>query len=114
MHGEPCNSSDLLAGIRGKRLALRRGIVEVAQVPEKAMPFRITKPFETVGQQRNGRVAEGESLQGPAVVADHDLVEREALFLAPNEEVTQDFGDPELDPGLPHIPASLVAVVHDP
>src|ERR1700741_1343434 len=104
MHREPGNPSDLLAGVRGKRLALGRRVVEVAEVPEKAMPLGITKPLETIRQQRNGGVAERESFQGPAVVADHDLVEREPLLLAPNEEVAQDLRDPELDPGLPHKP----------
>jgi hypothetical protein len=94
MHREPGNSYDLLAGIRGKRLALRHHIVVVADVPEEAMPLRITKPLETIRQERNGRVAERESFQGPAVVANHDLVEREPLLLAPYEEVAQDLRDP--------------------
>src|ERR1700743_1617119 len=78
------------------------------------MPLRIAKPLEAIRPTRTGRVAERESFQGPAVVADHDLVEREPLLLAPNEEVAQDLRDPELDPGLPHKPGVKVAVVHEP
>src|ERR1700757_1150562 len=103
MHREPCKPCDLLAGIRGERLALGRCIIEieVAEVPEKAMSLRITKPLETIRQQRNGRVARRESLHGPAVVSDHDLVERESLLLARNEEVAHDLRDPNHDPDLP-------------
>src|SRR5579871_1900215 len=86
MHRQPRKTCDLLAGIRRKRLALRNHIVVVAEVPKKAMPFGITKPFDTVGQQRNGRVAHRGPLHRPSVVADHYLVEREPLFLAPDEE----------------------------
>ena len=78
------------------------------------MSFGITEPLEAVGQQRNGGITHRESLHRPAVVADHDLVQRESLFLAPNEEVAKDLRDAEHDASLPQKPGVSGGIVHDP
>jgi hypothetical protein len=78
------------------------------------MPVRqVAEPLDAVGQEWD-RVTHRESLERPAVVPDHHLVETDALFGAPDEDVPPQLRDSDHDAGLAHEPGICLAVIHDP
>src|SRR4029077_8169752 len=114
MNGKPSNSRDGLVGIRGERLAVGEDIGIPAEVPQKAVLWRITKPLDPVGQYGNGGVVHRKSLNCPARIPHHDLVQREPLFRATDEEVSPEFGNRKHDTRFPKQPGVGRSVVHDP
>src|SRR5882762_3029926 len=84
------------------------------EVPQKAVLGGITKPFDPVGQYGNGGVVHRKSLNCPARIPHHDLVQREPLFRATDEEVSPEFRNLKHDARFPKQPRAGWSVVHDP
>src|SRR3954462_11610080 len=112
MHRQPNEPCDLLAGVGRKRLPFRDHIVEVAKIPQKAMLLRISEPFDSIGQQRDRRIAHRESLHRPAVVPNHHFVERISFLGTPDEEITPQLRNCDHDSRLSHQPRLCRCVIH--
>src|SRR5262245_49695889 len=63
-------------------------------------PRCITEPLDAVGQDGNGRIVDRRSFHRPPGIPDHDLVERETLLRAPDEDMAPDFWNFDHDPRL--------------
>src|SRR5688572_26317453 len=62
--------------------------------------LRIPQPFDAIGEDRNGGVADRLAFHCPARITDHDLEERESLLLASDENLSGDFRNIDQDAGL--------------
>src|ERR1700748_3683235 len=100
--------------VRREALALRKPVVVVTEIPQKAMLWRIAEPLESVCETRDVRIPHRRACHRPSVITNHHLVQGEAFLGAADEDVAPKFGDRDHHTGLTYEPGVRWSVIHDP
>src|SRR5688500_3536664 len=108
----PHATSDKLIVVLVERLAVGKLVVVDADVPREASVCHAAAHLDPVRQDRNEGVVCSGALVGPAGIAIHDLVHREAFLGAPDEYVAAPFRHVYDESRLAPEPGAVVRVVH--